>query len=184
MTDARHYSAHKTLSNGMEVLLRSLRPDDEERISEAFGKLEEDSIRSRYFGTKRGLTDAERRLIHELDFDRQVVLLATVQEDGREIVIASGSYSRTGPDAAEVAFIVEEDYQGQGIARCLLQDLALIAGQRGIVRFEADVLPSNQAMRRVFATIGWPMKSHPVDDVIHITLDLAPPAPGMVTSHA
>ncbi len=96
-------------------------------------------------------------------------------EGGREIVIGSGSYSRIAPDAAEIAFLVEEDYHGQGMARRLLWHLGVIARERGLVRFEAEVLPHNQAMRRVFSASGWPMTFQRVDDVIHITLDLTRP---------
>ncbi|HSI65300.1 MAG TPA: GNAT family protein [Candidatus Saccharimonadia bacterium] len=174
MLDARNYLAHETLRNGVEVQIRALRPDDGERIAEAFGKLEGDSIRSRFFGVKTGLTEREHRLIRELDFDRQVALVVTLMEHGREVIIGSGSYSRMAPDAAEIAFLMEEDYHGLGMARCVLWHLGLIARDRGILRFEADVLPHNRAMRRVFAASGWPMTAQRVDDVIHITLDLTP----------
>ena len=175
MIDARHYSEHETLRNGVEVHIRSLRPDDGDRISEAFEKIEEDSIRARFFASRSGLTEREHRLIRELDFDRQVALVVTLMEGGREIIIGSGSYSRIAADAAEIAFLVEEDYHGQGMARRLLWHLGLIARERGLVRFEAEVLPHNQAMRRVFSASGWPMTFRCMDDVIHITLDLSRP---------
>lgn len=172
MTDARHYSVHESLRNGVAVQIRALHPDDGGRMDEAFKKLEQESIRLRFFGAKSGLTEQEHRLIRELDFDSRVVLVVTLMERGEEIIIASGSYSRMGKDAAEVAFIVEEDYHGQGVAHHLLWHLGLIARERGIARFEAEVLPHNLAMRRVFASSGWPMTSQRVDDVIHIVLDL------------
>lgn len=174
LIDARHYTAQEILQNGVEVQVRSLRSDDESLIVEAFGKLEPDTIRSRYFGSRSGLSEEERRAIHTLDFDNRVVLLVTLVQDGREIVIGSGSYVRTQPDTAEVAFLVEEDYHGLGMARCLLRHLALIARQRGIVRFEADVMANNHAMHRVFAGSGWPMKARSLDETLHITLDLPP----------
>lgn len=182
LIDARHYAVQEILQNGMEVQIRSLRPDDESLIVEAFGKLEPDTIRSRYFGSRSGLSEEERRAIHTLDFDNWVVLLVTFIQNGREIVIGSGSYARTQPDTAEVAFLVEEDYHGLGMARCLLRHLALIARHCGIVRFEADVMAGNHAMRRVFAGIGWPMKARGLDETLHITLDL-PASEGNEDSH-
>lgn len=173
MIDARHYSVQETLRNGVEVQIRSLRPDDGARMEEAFKKLEEDSIRSRFFGVRSGLTEEDHRLIRELDFYTRVVLVVTLHQDGREIIIGCGSYSRTGKDAAEIAFLVEEDYHGKGMASHILWHLGLIARERGVVRFEAEVLPQNRAMRRVFAASGWPMISRRVDDVVHITLELA-----------
>jgi RimJ/RimL family protein N-acetyltransferase len=172
MIDARNYSVHETLRNGVKVQIRSLHPDDGGRMDEAFKKLEGESIRLRFFGAKSGLTEKEHRLIRELDFDSTVALVVTFTESDEEVIIASGSYTRMSKDAAEVAFIVEEDYHGQGVAHHLLWHLGLIARERGIARFEAEVLPHNLAMRRVFASSGWPMTSQRVDDVIHIVLDL------------
>ena len=172
MIDARHYSARETLGGGLEILIRSLRPDDVDRIAEAFEKLEPESIALRFFGAKAGLTEKDRSLIRNLDFETRVVLVATLIESGREIVIGSGSYSRAGPDVAEIAFMVEEDYHGRGIARRILHHLGVIARDRGIVRFEADVLPRNKAMLRVFKKSGLPMASHLEDGTVRVTLKL------------
>ncbi len=172
MIDARHFSARITLRDGREVEVRSLRPDDGARMAEAFAKLEQETVRTRFFGAKAELTENDHRLIREMDFDSRVALVATLVENGREIIIASGSYARLGKHAAEVAFTVEEDFHGQGIARRLLAHLAEIARERGIVRFEAEVLPHNSAMLRVFATSGLPMTLSRSDGVVHVILTL------------
>lgn len=173
MIDAPHYAVRETLRNGTEALFRALRPDDGERIAEAFGKLDQESIYTRFFGPKTELTAKDYQSIREMDFDTRVALVVTVMENGREIIVASGSYSRFAPDAAEVAFLVEEDFHGLGIARRLLQHLGRIAIDRGVLRFEAEVLPYNSAMLKVFAASGWPMSKRNDDGAIHITLTLA-----------
>ena len=176
MIDARQYNARETLRDGREVLVRALRRDDGERIAEAFAKLDPESIYTRFFGPKLGLTASDHQTIRDMDFDTRVALLVTIQQAGREVVIASGSYSRFAPDAAEVAFLVEEDFHGQGIAGRLLGHLGRIAVARGIVRFEAEVLGFNKAMRRVFERCGWPMTTRQEDGSLHITLDLSAPS--------
>jgi GNAT superfamily N-acetyltransferase len=171
--DARQYSAEETLRNGLQVQIRAMRSDDVARIEEAFSKLEQESIQLRFFGAKSGLTEEDRHIIRELDFDARVALVVTVQAGGGlDVIIGSGSYVRTGPGAAEVAFIVEEDYHGQGIARRLLWHLCRIARACGIVRFEAEVLSFNNAMLHVFAGSGLPMTTRREDGVVHVTLDL------------
>ena len=172
MIDARHYAVRDTLRDGTAILIRALRPDDGPLLAEAFSKLEAESIYTRFFGPKSGLTEEDYRIIREIDFVTRVALVVTTEVDGREIVIASSSYIRFAPDTAEIAFVVEEDYHGQGIARRLLHHLGLIARERGIVRFEAEVLALNSAMLRVFASAGWPMKTRSEDGSIHIVLDL------------
>lgn len=173
MIDPRNYAVRDTLRDGTDILIRSLRPDDGGRIAEAFAKLEAESVYTRFFGPKAGLTEADYRLIREMDFDTKVALLVTTMVDGREIVIASCSYTRSAPGAAEVAFLVEEDYHGLGIAGRLLQHLGVIARACGIDRFEAEVLPYNSAMLRVFEATGWPLTRRNEDGSIHVSMALA-----------
>lgn len=84
------------------------------------------------------------RLAARRDPGRRVMLIATIRPAGDEIVIGSARYighnAADGPRVAEIAFTVEEDYRGFGIARRLLAHLTVIARESGIGRFEADVL--------------------------------------------
>ena len=76
------------------------------------------------------------------------------------------------PRSAEIAFTIEEDYQGQGIASSLLRHLIRIARDQGLARLEAEVLPGNRSMLAVFSRCGLPMKMERLDDVVHVTLAL------------
>jgi RimJ/RimL family protein N-acetyltransferase len=176
MKGARSYRAEETLRNGLVICIRALQPDDGERMAEAFSKLDPDSVYTRFFTYKKEVTEEDFQLIREMDFDLRVALIATLMQDGREIVIASSSFSVFGQDEAEVAFIVEEDYHGLGIARRLLMHLGRIARERGIKRFRAEVLNQNSAMLRVFAGSGWPMESVAEDGSAHVTLFIDRPA--------
>ena len=77
MIDARSYCVRETLRNGMEVCIRALRPDDGERMAEAFRNLDPESIYTRFFSFKDGLSEADYRLIREMDFDNRVALIVT-----------------------------------------------------------------------------------------------------------
>ncbi|NJD34145.1 MAG: GNAT family N-acetyltransferase [Betaproteobacteria bacterium] len=172
MIDARNYSVSETLRNGLEVCIRAARPDDSDLLIEAFRKLDPESVYLRFFGPKKELSASDVKRFREADFINRVILLCTVHEDGREIVIASGTYVRSADAVAEVAFIVEEDYHRLGIARRLLTHLGKIATEAGIRTFVAEVLPQNTAMLGVFGRCGWPMATRIADGVTHITLDL------------
>ena len=174
MIDARHYSVTETLRNGLEVCFRAARPNDSDLLIEAFHKLDPESIYLRFFGPKQEFSAADMQRFREADFINRVIVICTVQENGREIVIASGTYASAGNAVAEVAFIVEEDYHRLGIARRLLIHLGKFAKDAGIRTFIAEVLPHNTAMLNVFGRCGWPMTTHSADGVTHITLDLNP----------
>ena len=126
------------------ITIRAVRPDDRPRIVQAFRALDPESIHKRFFFAKKSLGDEELRRLTESDGTRDVVLVATVASDHQEIIVGLGHYV-CGEASAEVAFMVEEDYQGRGIAGELLRRLTVIARGNGILWFEADVLARQRA---------------------------------------
>jgi RimJ/RimL family protein N-acetyltransferase len=176
MTDARNYVVHDSLRDGTHVTVRAVRPDDRDRINKAFGDLERESVYTRFFTYKKALSEADLACLDTMDFVNDVMLVVTIARDAEEIVIGSGRYvagmAADGSRTAEVAFTVEEDYQGKGVAGRLFRNLVGIARESGIARFEADVLSGNQAMLAVFARSGLPMRQRRDGGTVHITLDL------------
>jgi RimJ/RimL family protein N-acetyltransferase len=172
MITPSQYAETETLRTGLEICIRASRPDDADRLVEAFTKLDPESLYLRFFGPKKEISAAEMQRFKETDFQNRVILFCTVMQEGREIIIASGSYVRIGEDAAEVAFIVEEDFHRLGIAGRLLKHLGKIAADAGVKTFVAEVLPHNNAMLDVFKRSGWPMTSKVSDGAVHLSLTL------------
>jgi RimJ/RimL family protein N-acetyltransferase len=174
--DARRYVAQDSLRDGTRVTIRAVRSDDRDRIARAFGNLERESVYTRFFTYKKALSEGELGRIDTMDFVNEVMLVATVAADADEMVIGSARYvAHDVPDgirAAEVAFTVEEDFQGKGIAGRLIRHLVRIARDSGIACFEADVLSGNKAMLAVFERSGLPMRQKREGGVVHVTLAL------------
>jgi len=107
-----------------------------------------------------------------------VALLVTIGSGEDEMVIGGVSYFAVDSDvpggSAELAFTVEEDHQGQGIAASLMRRLAEIARQKGLGQFEAEVLTANLPMLNVFHHSGLPMTLRQDEDIVHVTLSLRP----------
>jgi RimJ/RimL family protein N-acetyltransferase len=177
MIDAANYDKTVTLKSGIKAKVRSIRPDDKNRLVAAFKNLDPESIYTRFFYHKKVLTDAELKAATELDFESVVALVITIGEGDNEVIIGGGRYAvidESGQSgSAEVAFTVEEDYHRQGMARILLQHLASIAREKGLSRFVAEVLPENRGMLTVFSRSGLPMKTEHGGDAVHVTLSLA-----------
>jgi N6-adenosine-specific RNA methylase IME4/predicted CoA-binding protein/GNAT superfamily N-acetyltransferase len=90
-------------------------------------------------------------------------------------LVAVASYERlTTTDEAEVAFLVDDLHQGQGIATLLLETLGAAAAQRGIIRFVAEELLDNWHMLEVFTTAGYTVSRRYADGVVRIEFPLAP----------
>ena len=175
--DARHYRTEERLRTGLVVVIRAVLSDDRARLAKAFANLERESVYTRFFSYKNELTDAELARIDAMDFVSEVMLVTTVPAGDDETIIASARYIALDgppPRVAEVAFAVEEDYQGLGIAGRMLVHLVAIARTMGIQRFEADVLPENKAMIAVFLRAGVPVSQRREPGVVHVTLDLTP----------
>jgi len=170
--DPCNYLVTETLKGGLGVTIRALRPDDRARVARAVRELDRQSIYFRLFSYRNELTEAGLDRIMKFDPDSEVALLVTTPTGNEEVVIGSGRYVRSTPSTAEVAFLVEEDYHGRGIASRVLRHLAIVARGRGITTFEADVLAENKAMHAVFARTGWPMQSQRDGGTLHVTLTL------------
>jgi GNAT superfamily N-acetyltransferase len=178
MTDPRDFACAATLKNGLAVTIRAMRPDDRDKVAAATRKLDRESVYSRLFSYRNELSDAGLSRIMAVDPDRDMALLVTTGTGPEEIVIGAGRYvgsaAQGAERTAEIAFVVEEDYHGLGIAGRLLTHLADIARQRGIAALEADVLAGNKSMLAVFARSGLPMRQRRDGSIVHITLSLEP----------
>jgi len=183
----KDFAATETLKNGATVAIRAIRPADKTGIVEAFGRLDPESVYTRFFQTKPSLSNEEVKAATEVDFENVVALVVTIASGDRETIIGGGRYLTLDPASArrsaEIAFLVGEDYHGQGIAGRILKHLARIAREKGVSQFEAEVLPQNKAMLAVFSRSGLPLQQKLADGTIHVTLSLADrPEPATIQS--
>jgi len=162
-----------TLKNGLEVMVRAIRPDDRDRLARAFRGLKRETVYTRFFRHVDEPTEAQLKRATEFD-PRQEMALVVTTGGSDETIIAGGRYIVSAHDrtSAEIAFLVEEDYQGLGIAGLLLRTLADIGRGRGLKRFEAEVLSQNGSMLRVFSRSGLTMRQRREGGVVHIELSL------------
>ena len=175
MIDANEFEVTETLKNGLTVKIRAIRPADKAGIIDAFGKLDPESVYTRFFRAKGALSDQELKAATEVDFENVVALVVTTESAGKETIIGGGRYvafNVSSARSAEIAFMVEEDYQGLGLAGRILKYLAHIAREKGVSQFQAEVLPQNQAMLAVFSRSGLPMQLSQAEGVTHVTLSL------------
>jgi RimJ/RimL family protein N-acetyltransferase len=177
--DPSQFRQTSALRDGTPVLIRAARADDRERLLTAFQGLDRQTIYTRYFSFRKGISETELKRLEEADFGRHMLLVATLGSGNDETVIAGASCvvtDATGPvPTAELAFMVEEDYQRQGLAGQMLAAICGLARQRGIARLEADVLAENPAMLAVFRRSGLPTTASRSAAVVHLVMDLSAP---------
>jgi acyl-CoA synthetase (NDP forming)/RimJ/RimL family protein N-acetyltransferase len=160
------------LADGGTVLLRPLRPDDDDRLRTLYEQLSDESLYLRFFSAIPAptATTLERRM--PLDYRDHMILAAMLGD----AMVAIARYDRlAGQDStAEVAFTVRDDQHGRGLATVMLEHLAVIGRTNGVRRFVASVLPANRRMIGVFRDAGFEVSQHFGDGAIEVVLDIEP----------
>jgi RimJ/RimL family protein N-acetyltransferase len=172
MLDAANYWSTDSLRDGRTIEIRALRPSDHAGLLAAVERTSAESLYRRFMGAKRHFSEKERAFFLNVDFVNHVALVAVIQADGRDTIIAGGRYIVERPGTAEVAFAVIDKYQGQRIGTALLRHLTKIARGAGLKKFIAEVLPDNASMLKVFEKSGLKSSFKRDSGVAHVTLQL------------
>ena len=163
------------LKDGSTLHLRPIQREDEERLLALFNRLTPRTIYLRFQNVLTQMSREEAERFCTVDFDNTFALVTTIGEDIEEKIVAVGRYYRLPRrDAAEVAFLVEDAYQGKGIGTHLLEQLASVATERGICLFQAEVLAENEQMMRVLKNSGFQMAHELENGVYQVVLPIAP----------
>jgi acetyltransferase len=175
------YSWDFTLRDGRPVRLRPIRPEDEPLMVRFHGRLSERTVYQRYFET----SSFERRVSHDRlaricfnDYDRTLALVAEKEpEEGRdaEIVAVARLTRMRSKWSAELAILVEDRYQEQGLGREMAGRLLQIASAEGVEKVVAHILGSNLAMRALCEELGFQLRSD--DDGRMVVAEFRPARP-------
>jgi len=172
MPTSENYSATERLRDGREVEIRALEPDDKDDMLAAVGRTGMQSMQRRFFVAKRGFSEKEIAFFMNIDFTSHVALVALAEEDEHKVIIGGGRYIVTEPGKAEIAFVVIDAYQGQGVGTLLMRHLAVVGRAAGLKELIAEVLPENAAMRKVFSKFGFQARRGGDLGVVHLVLTL------------
>ena len=173
MSEVANYSAVEHLRDGRPIEVRAIRPADRAGMLAAVERTSTQSLRRRFFASKKGFSEQELAFFLNIDFDKHVALVAQIDEDESPTIIGGGRYIVVRPGLAEIAFVVVDAYQGQGIGTMLMRHLAVLARDGGLRELTAQVLPENTAMLKVFMKFEFWLASNREPQVIHLTLPLA-----------
>ena len=162
----------------MPVTLRPIRPEDEPLMVKFHGTLSDRTVYSRYFGT----LSLSRRVAHErlvqicgCDYDREMVLVVECPDpkSGEPRILGVGRLNKLADDKeAELAVLICDHCQGQGLGTALLQRLLEIARDQKLTRVVAEMLHDNLAMQTLLKRLGFRLNRLNDPDSAQATLDL------------
>ncbi|MDO8635346.1 MAG: GNAT family N-acetyltransferase [Dehalococcoidia bacterium] len=168
------YETEAVLRDGSSIRLRPIMKDDTEQWLAFLSRLSTHTkyLRFHHVLKQMVLEDAVRFCM--VDYTNTFALVAEVMKEQRKEIVAIGRYYRLpNKRSAEVAFAIEDAYQGKGIGTKLMESLANIARDNGITTFEADVLAGNEDMMNVFRDYGFHVTSELESGVYHVIFPIA-----------
>jgi len=157
------------LRDGSTLRLQAPVPSDFGDIKAFYDGLSPESRYFRFHGY--GRTDAAARAAAEASGLDRLALLG--RHDGRVVAVASYDGLRE-PGVAEVSFAVADDLQRHGIGTRMLEQLAAVGAERGIHRFDAEVMPDNEPMLGVFEHAGFAVRRRSSFGEVTVSLDITP----------
>jgi len=163
------------LSNGSDIIIRPIRPEDADMEKEFVHRLSE---RSKYFRFMQSLQELTPEMVvrfTQIDYDREMAFVAVSEDDKLPNELGVGRYMMN-PDGTSVEFalVVRDDCQGMGIGFRILRTLMQSAKQKGITMFEGEVLKVNKAMLSLVRKLGFSIEPIQGDDeVVRVAKDLS-----------
>jgi acetyltransferase len=142
--------------DGSSVVIRPIRPEDAEIEREFVQSLSPEAKYMRFMSALKELTPAMLARFTQIDYDREMALVAVMLEGARERQIGVCRYV-INPDGAscEFALVVAEAWHGWGLGRHLMERLIEIARTRGLKRMTGQILSANMGMLELAASIGF-----------------------------
>ena len=168
-----HWEADVVLADGGTAHVRPIVAEDAERWSRFISGLSPQTIYYRFFTEHPRLGPAEREHYTNVDYVDRVAFVALLGDE----IVGVGRYDRIpGSPVAEVAFVIDDPHQRRGLGSILLEHLAAAARERGLQRFEAEVLTENTKMIRVFRDAGYRIEREFEGASMHLAFDIEPTA--------
>jgi len=170
------------LRDGTTATVRAASAQDRDALRRFFHDLSPGSRRNRFFAAGEPPQAIVDRFAESFEDDHALTLVACRHVDGEVRIIAVATYIGLTDTAAEVAFAVDDRFQGKGIGTLLLERLAARAAAHGFQRFHATTLEGNDAMREVFRDSGFQIRSRSTAGTVEVQLSLSPSADGVVSA--
>src|SRR3990172_3382888 len=140
-----------TLKDGSIVTLRPIRSEDESELTAFYARLSPESAYQRFHTLMARLPPDWAHFLANVDYGRRMAIVAVDPED-RLIAVARYDYTELSEDA-EVAIVVQDQWQGKGLGTKLMTELLSYAESKGIARFRAYVLADNHRMLDMFRRV-------------------------------
>jgi acyl-CoA hydrolase/RimJ/RimL family protein N-acetyltransferase len=163
---------YRTTRSGLRLLLRPVRIADEPLLKDFFYSLSETTIYKRFVSARKSMSHEKlQEFFVVIDYTKQMVILAILEQQGKEVITGVAQFrGNEGSHTAEVALVVQDEHQNQGVGTELLSHLTYIAKRQGLLGFSAEVLKANRIMLHLFEKIGFAIEKEAMPDLYNLRL--------------
>lgn len=167
-----HFVTEFILKNGIPAVIRPIRPEDEPMIDELFKSFSERSMSMRFFQRLIGLRHEQLVRYCQVDYDRAMAFVCAIQDGSRERIIGDVRLIKQ-PDLeiAEMAIMVGDPWQGQGVGKNLCNYCIKVAKETGVKKIWMEILRVNSYMLNLSERLGFKQVSGN-DENIRVVLDI------------
>ena len=159
------------LKDGTDVILRPIRPEDERLELEFIMNLSDETKRFRFFRVIKELSHADLVRFCNIDYDREIAIIAERREDGKRREIgAARLIVEPGGGRGEIAVVVADEHQRKGLGTKLVDMLIEIAEEKGLESIYGIIMPKNESVINLFKKMGFTIKAQ--EDEVIATLNL------------
>ena len=159
--------------HGTRLTIRPIRPEDEPAHSAFATAMTPDDLRLRFFGAVSGFDHTQLARMTQIDYDREMALIATAGEGGDAVTLGVVR-TITDPDneSAEFALAVRSDQKGKGLGRILMERMMAYVRARGTGCVVGEVLRENRPMLQLAKGLGFAVSSTVDPAVVEVRMRL------------
>lgn len=181
------YTQEVTLEDGRVVLMRPIRPEDAPLLQAGFKRLTPETVYMRFFSTAHELSDRQALELSTVDYDRRMAFVGEVQEDGQPQLVVVARYGvipGREPATAEVAVVVRDDFQSNGLGKLAMRSLILFAREKNITIFTGTIQNANRRVTAFIRSSGFEFERKMLEPgVWEYTIYIDRPASGLPEVH-
>jgi acetyltransferase len=157
-----YYEEWITLKDGSAVFVRPIKPTDGPLLLDLFKSLSRETIYFRFLTHLERLQPEMLKQLVEIDYERHFALAAIITADTKESIIGTCRYIvKENTDHAELTVVLRDDWQRKGLGKLMVTRVVDIARSKGLASIEILLDYRNEGMKRIFASLGYPVSYEP-----------------------
>ena len=155
------------LADGTDITIRPIRPEDADIERQFVHDLSEESKYFRFMNSMQELTETMLVRFTQIDYSREMALIAVAEEQGREVELGVARYAiNPDGDSCEFALVIADHMHGKGLGEKLMVALMEAGRDKGLNTIEGEVLSNNHNMLKLMTRLGFAIKTSEEDKSI------------------